>query len=72
MPGKAHFAELTGNAAVRDQVRTFVRESSPPPAFLDRWLMPIGGGVLLFALVVAGVVVFRERSARSTTTAVDS
>ncbi len=62
VPGKAHFAELIGDAALSEKMRAFVRETSPPPTFLERWLMPIVGGVLLLVLfVVAGVVVRRRR-----------
>lgn len=61
VPGDLTFARLTDNPAVRDRVRTFVRETLPPPTFLDRWLGPIAGGVVLLAMLAAvGVVVLRR------------
>ncbi len=72
LPGAVHFAKLTDDAGLRDRVRAFVRESSPPPTFLDRWLVPIGGVVLVVVLVIAAVVVLRRRAARNTTTAAEA
>ncbi|MFI6101605.1 hypothetical protein ACIA8G_39175 [Lentzea sp. NPDC051213] len=67
VPGSARFAKLVEDGALRDQVRAFVRENRAAPTFLERWLMPIAGGVVL--LVLAVVVVLRRRSRRSTTVA---
>lgn len=71
VPGSAMFGELTKDAALRDRIRAFVRENKASPTFLDRWLMPIAGGVVLLLLVVVGVVVLRRRSRRNTTTVAD-
>ncbi|RDI27850.1 hypothetical protein [Lentzea flaviverrucosa] len=61
VPGAVAGVALTANSAMRDEVRAFVREVMPPRTFLERWTLPIGGVVLL-ALVVAGVVVLRGRN----------
>lgn len=71
VPGAASFAKLIEDAALRENVRAFVRETAPPPTFLERWWLPIGGGVLLLVLVIVGVVVLRKRAGRNTTTAAD-
>lgn len=65
VPGKAHFAELIDDAVLSEKVRAFVRETSPPPTFLERWLMVIVGGVLLLLLFVVAVVVVLRRRAHS-------
>lgn len=69
VPGTASFAKLIEDAALREKVRAFVRETAPPPTFLERWWLPIGGGVLLLVMVIVGVVVLRKRAGRNTTTA---
>jgi hypothetical protein len=69
VPGTVRFAKLVEDAAVRQKVREFVRENSPPPTFLERSWLPIGGGVLVVALVIVGVAVLRKK--KSTTTVPD-
>ncbi|SDG31247.1 hypothetical protein SAMN05216553_10764 [Lentzea fradiae] len=72
MPGELFFTTLDKHPDVRNRVRAFVRETLPAPSFLDRWLGPIAGAVVLLAMVVAVVVVVRRsRPRRAETVALD-
>ncbi|WP_394616394.1 hypothetical protein JNUCC0626_43150 [Lentzea sp. JNUCC 0626] len=62
VPGTAGFGKLTEDAALRDEIRAFVRETAPPGSAawsFTRWLL--GGGTLLVVLAVV-VVVLRRRN----------
>ena len=66
VPGKAHFAELIDDAALSEKVRAFVRETSPRPTFVGRWLMLIVGGVVLLVIGLRGaLLVFRLKHNRA-------